>query len=241
MLQEAQQAAVASARSGVSAQHVDGVARKIIEDAGYGPYFVHRTGHGIGIEEHEDPYLVVGNEECLEPGHAFSVEPGIYLPERFGMRLEDIVVIGEDGAPDPLNSADHGPWSSSTSRRARMDLGIEGRAALVVAGSRGLGRATAEALAGEGRPGLCCRPASEAGLDAAASAMRSAGAQVATRAADITDPAAPAQLVAATLEAFGAIDIVIANAGGPPAARALDLDDASWRRPSTPTCSPPSG
>ena len=107
VLQEAQQAAVASARSGVTAEHVDGVARKIIEDAGYGPYFVHRTGHGIGIEEHEDPYLVVGNEECLEPGHAFSVEPGIYLPERFGMRLEDIVVIGEDGAPDPLNSADH--------------------------------------------------------------------------------------------------------------------------------------
>ncbi len=108
VLREAQQAAVASARSGVTAEHVDGVARAIIEDAGYGAYFVHRTGHGIGIEEHEDPYLVVGNEECLRPGHAFSVEPGIYLPDRFGMRLEDIVVIGEDGAPDPLNSADHG-------------------------------------------------------------------------------------------------------------------------------------
>ncbi len=107
VLREAQQAAVASARSGVTAEHVDQVARAIIEDAGYGPYFVHRTGHGIGIEEHEDPYLVVGNRECLQPGHAFSVEPGIYLPGRFGMRLEDIVVIGEDGAPDPLNSADH--------------------------------------------------------------------------------------------------------------------------------------
>ncbi len=107
VLSEAQQAAVASARSGVTAEHVDRVARAIIEDAGYGDYFVHRTGHGIGIEEHEDPYLVVGNRECLQPGHAFSVEPGIYLPGRFGMRLEDIVVIGEDGAPDPLNSADH--------------------------------------------------------------------------------------------------------------------------------------
>jgi len=108
VLREAQQAAVASARSGVTAEHVDHVARAIIEDAGYGTYFVHRTGHGIGIEEHEDPYLVVGNEECLQPGHAFSVEPGIYLPGRFGMRLEDIVVIDEDGAPDPLNTADHG-------------------------------------------------------------------------------------------------------------------------------------
>jgi Xaa-Pro aminopeptidase len=108
VLREAQRAAVASAHSGVTAEHVDHVARAIIEDAGYGDYFVHRTGHGIGIEEHEDPYLVVGNEEPLQPGHAFSVEPGIYLPGRFGMRLEDIVVIDEDGAPDPLNAADHG-------------------------------------------------------------------------------------------------------------------------------------
>jgi Xaa-Pro aminopeptidase len=107
VLQEAQQAAVASARSGVTAEHVDRVAREIIEDAGFGSYFVHRTGHGIGIEEHEDPYLVVGNTESLQPGHAFSVEPGIYLPDRFGMRLEDIVVIGEDGGPKPLNAADH--------------------------------------------------------------------------------------------------------------------------------------
>jgi Xaa-Pro aminopeptidase len=108
VLREAQQAAVSSARSGVTAEHVDHVARTIIENAGYGACFVHRTGHGIGIEEHEDPYLVVGNSERLQPGHAFSVEPGIYLPGRFGMRLEDIVVIGEDGAPEPLNSADHG-------------------------------------------------------------------------------------------------------------------------------------
>ena len=83
------------------------MARAIIEDGGYGAYFVHRTGHGIGIEEHEDPYLVAGNDVSLQPGHAFSVEPGIYLPGRFGMRLEDIVVVGQDGGPEPLNKADH--------------------------------------------------------------------------------------------------------------------------------------
>jgi 3-oxoacyl-[acyl-carrier protein] reductase len=106
-----------------------------------------------------------------------------------------------------------------------MDLGIEGRVALVVAGSRGLGRATAEALAGEGvRVLLSSR--GEAALSEAASSMRERGADVATHAADITDPGAPAQLVAATMEAFGTIDIVVANAGGPPAARALELDDA---------------
>jgi Xaa-Pro aminopeptidase len=108
VLRAAQQAAVASARAGVSAEHVDHVARSIIHDAGFGELFVHRTGHGIGIEEHEDPYLVAGNSELLRAGHAFSVEPGIYWPGRFGMRLEDIVVIGEDGGPQPLNAADHG-------------------------------------------------------------------------------------------------------------------------------------
>ncbi len=107
VLLEAQQSAVAAARAGVTAASVDAVARAVIEDAGLGDRFVHRTGHGIGIEEHEDPYLVVGNEEVLVPGHAFSVEPGIYLPGRFGMRLEDIVVVGADGMPEPLNSADH--------------------------------------------------------------------------------------------------------------------------------------
>jgi Xaa-Pro aminopeptidase len=107
VLLEAQQAAVAAAVSGVTAESVDRVARDIITAGGFGDRFVHRTGHGIGIEEHEDPYLVVGNVEPLRPGHAFSVEPGIYLPGRFGMRLEDIVVIGDDGRPEPLNSADH--------------------------------------------------------------------------------------------------------------------------------------
>jgi Xaa-Pro aminopeptidase len=108
VLRTAQQAAVSAARSGVTAEHVDGVAREIIARAGYGELFVHRTGHGIGIEEHEDPYLVVGNDEQLRPGHAFSVEPGIYQPGRFGMRLEDIVVIGADGSPESVNSVDHG-------------------------------------------------------------------------------------------------------------------------------------
>jgi Xaa-Pro aminopeptidase len=107
VLHEAQQAAVAAAVAGVTAESVDRVARAIIDAAGYGELFVHRTGHGIGIEEHEDPYLVAGNQQLLVPGHAFSVEPGIYRPGRFGMRLEDIVVIGEDGKPEALNAADH--------------------------------------------------------------------------------------------------------------------------------------
>ena len=107
VLLEAQQAAVAAARAGVTAASVDRVARDIIDAAGYGDQFVHRTGHGIGIEEHEDPYLVVGNDEVLVPGHAFSVEPGIYQRGRFGMRLEDIVVVGADGSPEPLNTANH--------------------------------------------------------------------------------------------------------------------------------------
>ena len=108
VLQAAQRSAVGSAVAGVTAASVDAVAREAIDGAGYGHLFVHRTGHGIGIEEHEDPYLVVGNDETLVPGHAFSVEPGIYEPGRFGMRLEDIVVIGADGRPEPLNTVDHG-------------------------------------------------------------------------------------------------------------------------------------
>jgi Xaa-Pro aminopeptidase len=106
VLLAAQQAAVASVRPGMAAEEVDAVARGVIDDAGYGEHFIHRTGHGIGIEEHEDPYLVAGNRTPLVPGHAFSVEPGIYFPGRFGIRLEDIVVVGESG-PDPLNTVDH--------------------------------------------------------------------------------------------------------------------------------------
>jgi Xaa-Pro aminopeptidase len=107
VLAVAQAAAVTAARAGVTAGHVDQVAREVIDDAGFGEHFFHRTGHGIGIEEHEDPYLVAGNGQVLQPGHAFSVEPGIYLGGRFGMRLEDIVVVGADGSPEPLNSAEH--------------------------------------------------------------------------------------------------------------------------------------
>ena len=90
---------VASATVGTPCQDVDRTARRIIADAGFGDYFVHRTGHGIGMEEHEDPYIVEGNERPLVAGHAFSVEPGIYVPGRWGMRLEDIVVA-TDGGPE---------------------------------------------------------------------------------------------------------------------------------------------
>jgi Xaa-Pro aminopeptidase len=107
VLHEAQQAAVAAATVGTPCEDVDAVARRIITEGGYGPYFIHRTGHGIGIEEHEDPYIVGGNCEALTPGHAFSVEPGIYLTGRWGMRLEDIVVATNAG-PDALNTVEHG-------------------------------------------------------------------------------------------------------------------------------------
>nr|PZN35143.1 MAG: peptidase M24 family protein [Actinomycetota bacterium] len=91
-------------RPGVACQDIDRVARRIIEDAGYGEWFIHRTGHGIGVEVHEHPYIVEGNDAPLARGNAFSVEPGIYLPGELGVRIEDIVVCGEDG-PDTLNQA----------------------------------------------------------------------------------------------------------------------------------------
>lgn len=103
----AQKAACDAVRPGVSAASVDAAARDVIGDAGYGAYFVHRTGHGIGLEEHEDPYIVAGNETLLEPGMAFSIEPGVYLPRRFGIRIEDIVVVTEDGC-ERLNTLDRG-------------------------------------------------------------------------------------------------------------------------------------
>jgi Xaa-Pro dipeptidase len=92
---------------GTPCEAVDAAARIPIGAAGFGERFIHRTGHGIGVEEHEDPYIVVGNAEPLVAGHAFSVEPGIYLPGRWGLRLEDIVVATEAG-PEALNRADHG-------------------------------------------------------------------------------------------------------------------------------------
>jgi Xaa-Pro aminopeptidase len=107
VLHDAQQAAVAAATVGTSCEEVDTVARRIISKAGFGEQFIHRTGHGIGRDAHEDPYIVAGNTRALAAGHAFSVEPGIYVAGKWGMRLEDIVVASSDG-PDPLNRADHG-------------------------------------------------------------------------------------------------------------------------------------
>ncbi len=106
VLHEAQAAAVEAALVGTPCEEVDMAARSIIAEGGYGERFVHRTGHGIGVEEHEDPYVVAGNTTLLAPGHAFSVEPGIYVPGAWGLRLEDIVVAAADG-PDRLNTVDH--------------------------------------------------------------------------------------------------------------------------------------
>lgn len=97
VLREAQAAACAAVRPGVACAEIDAVARAAITDAGYGEAFIHRTGHGIGMETHEEPYLLATNEEPLAEGHAFSVEPGIYIAGRWGARIEDIVVCVPDG------------------------------------------------------------------------------------------------------------------------------------------------
>jgi Xaa-Pro aminopeptidase len=97
VLLEAQRAQCEYIRPGVTAESVDRLGRRVITDAGYGPNFVHRTGHGIGLEVHEDPYIVEGNATRLEPGMAFSIEPGIYVPGRHGARIEDIVVVTDEG------------------------------------------------------------------------------------------------------------------------------------------------
>ncbi|MGY1696147.1 M24 family metallopeptidase [Geodermatophilus sp. SYSU D00814] len=97
VLQDAQQAAVAAVRPGVTAEQVDAAARDRIAAAGWGEHFIHRTGHGIGLDTHEAPYIVAGNDLPLEAGMAFSVEPGIYLAGRAGARIEDIVVCTDEG------------------------------------------------------------------------------------------------------------------------------------------------
>ncbi len=106
VLDEAQRSAVAAGSVGATCESVDAAARSIIESAGLGEWFMHRTGHGIGVEEHEDPYIVAGNTHRLEVGNVYSVEPGIYLPGRFGFRLEDIVATSASG-PEALNRANH--------------------------------------------------------------------------------------------------------------------------------------
>ena len=106
VLQRAQAAAVAAVRPGVSAQDIDAAARDVLAEAGLAEYFVHRTGHGIGLSVHEEPYIVAGNDLPLAEGMAFSVEPGIYIPGRWGARIEDIVIVTADGA-SPMNARPH--------------------------------------------------------------------------------------------------------------------------------------
>jgi Xaa-Pro aminopeptidase len=102
----AQQAARESIRPGIACEDVDRAARRVIAEAGFGQYFTHRVGHGLGLDVHEEPYMVEGNKRRLEPGMVFSVEPGVYLPGRFGVRIEDIMYVTESGAGN-LYTATH--------------------------------------------------------------------------------------------------------------------------------------
>ena len=92
-------------KPGATAHDVDAAARSVIADAGYGEFFIHRTGHGIGLDDHEAPYMLSGNYTKLLPGHCFSVEPGVYLPGKFGVRLENILTVKDDGAAHVFNEA----------------------------------------------------------------------------------------------------------------------------------------
>ncbi|MGW4163573.1 M24 family metallopeptidase [Streptomyces sp. NPDC004788] len=104
LVREAQQAGFEAVRAGAACQDVDRAARKVITDAGYGEYFIHRTGHGIGVTTHEPPYMIEGEELPILPGMCFSIEPGVYLPGRFGVRIEDIVTLTQDGAGRRFNN-----------------------------------------------------------------------------------------------------------------------------------------
>ena len=106
VLQRAQRAAFAAVRPGVTAEQVDAAARDVLAEAGLAEFFVHRTGHGIGLSVHEEPYVVAGNDLPLTAGMAFSIEPGIYFPGHWGARIEDIVVVTEDGA-QAVNNRPH--------------------------------------------------------------------------------------------------------------------------------------
>jgi Xaa-Pro aminopeptidase len=101
---KAQEAGEAAVQSGKTGQDIDRAARKIIEDAGYGKYFLNRLGHGVGIAIHEEPYIIEGNDILLEPGNVFSIEPGIYIPGKFGVRIENLVAVKPDGTAEPLNN-----------------------------------------------------------------------------------------------------------------------------------------
>ena len=106
VLQRAQQAAVAAVRPGVTAEQVDAAARDVLAAEGLAEYFVHRTGHGIGLSVHEEPYIVAGNDLPLQEGMAFSVEPGVYFPGQWGARIEDIVIVTADGS-ESVNNQPH--------------------------------------------------------------------------------------------------------------------------------------
>lgn len=106
-LEHAQRSGVQAARPGASAESVDAAARAVLAQSGLAERFIHRTGHGIGLSVHEEPYIVAGNSLALEPGMAFSVEPGVYFAGEWGARIEDIVVVTEAGV-EPLNTRPHG-------------------------------------------------------------------------------------------------------------------------------------
>jgi Xaa-Pro aminopeptidase len=106
IVRRAQQAGFEAVRPGIACQEIDRAARQVITEAGYGEQFIHRTGHGIGLTTHEPPYMIEGETRALEPGMRFSIEPGVYLSDRFGVRIEDIVTVTDDGGRR-LNNTPH--------------------------------------------------------------------------------------------------------------------------------------